>query len=109
MSFIHQVHTVPKKMDYVLYTIVDCPKYTALRDAYLLESKEVQRIFTEYADTFSFLSQKTGENITTMYDIYEIYDALNIERQHNKSLVLSLYQFEQFYGIIVKWLAFFSF
>lgn len=81
------VHTVPKKLDYVLYSIVECPKYAALRETYLNESKEVQRIFTEYADTFSFLSQMTGGNITTMYDVYKVYDTLNVERHQNKSLV----------------------
>lgn len=81
------MHTIPKDIDYVLYTIVDCPKYTALRDAYLNQSEEVQRIFTEYANTFSFLSRKTGKNITTMYDVYQIYDTLMIERQRNIPLV----------------------
>lgn len=82
------VHTVPKSLDYVLYSIVECPKYAVLRETYLNESKEVQRIFTENANTFLFLSQMTGGNISTMFDVYKVYDTLNIERHHNKSLVL---------------------
>lgn len=79
------VHTMPKKLDYVLYSIVDCPKYAVLREAYLNESKEVQRIYTEHANIFTFLSQKTGANITTMYDVYKVHDTLSIEKRHNIS------------------------
>lgn len=51
------------------------------------QSKEVQRIYTEYADLFPYLSRMTGLNITTITDVYWLYNTLEIERDTNKTLV----------------------
>lgn len=49
------------------------------------ESKEVQRIYTEYADLFPYLSKMSGLNITTITDVYWLWNTLDIEREQNKS------------------------
>lgn len=81
------VHTVPKKFDNVLYAYADCPKYKALYDEYMKQSAEVNRIYTEHADLFPYLSEKCGANITTITDVYWLYNTLDIERYQNKSYV----------------------
>lgn len=53
------------------------------------ESKEVQRIYTDYADLFPYLSEMSGLNITTITDVYWLYNTLEIERDTNKTWVLS--------------------
>lgn len=80
------VHTVPQNLDYVLYASKECPKYQVVYDQYLNDSPEVQRIHTEYADLFPFLTKMSGANITTITDVYWLYNTLHIERDHNKSL-----------------------
>lgn len=80
------VHTVPQSLDYVLYASKYCPKYQVVYDKYLNDSPEAQRIHTEHADLFPFLTEMSGANITTITDVYWLYNTLDIERDHNKSL-----------------------
>lgn len=80
------VHTIPQSMDYLLYAGKKCPKYDATLKKYLKESPEVQRIYSEYADLFPYWSKKSGGNITTITDVYWLYNTLHIEQDHNKSL-----------------------
>lgn len=77
------VHTVPKDQDYILYGGKDCPKYFDALEKYLKESAEVQRIYTEYADVFSELSEKSGMNITKLSDVYSLHKVLFTEKKHN--------------------------
>lgn len=81
------VHTVPIKQDYILYAKWEhCPKYQSLLAKHLNESAEVQRIYTEYADLLSYLSDKSGLNTTKLPEVAQIYKTLFIERCHNKTL-----------------------
>lgn len=79
------VHTIPGSLDHVLAAGQDCPKYKAIYNKYMEESKEVQRIYTEYADLFPYLSKMSGLNITTITDVYWLWNTLDIEREQNKS------------------------
>lgn len=81
------VHTVPSKQDHILSAGKECPKYKATYDRYMKESEEVQRIYSEHAELFTFLSQHSGMNITTITDVYWLYNTLQIERDSNKTLV----------------------
>lgn len=81
------VHTVPQRFDHVLFAGKTCPKYKAAYAEYMNKSLEVQRIYAEYSELFSFLTEKSGMNITTITDVYWLYNTLHIERDHNKSLV----------------------
>lgn len=65
-----------------------CPKYKELFATYMKQSKEVQRIYTEYADLFPHLSQMSGLNITTITDVYWLYNTIEIERDTNKTYVI---------------------
>lgn len=80
------VHTVPQSLDNVLSASRDCPKYSAAFEQYLKDSPEVQRILSEYANLFSHLSEMSGANVTTITDVYWLYNTLHIEKDHNKSL-----------------------
>lgn len=51
------------------------------------QSEEVQRIYSEYADLFPYLSRMSGLNITTITDVYWLYNTLEIERDTNKTWV----------------------
>lgn len=79
------VHTVPKTLDHILSASRVCPKYKSLFATYMKESKEVQRIYTEYANLFPHLAAMSGLNITTITDVYWLYNTLEIERDTNKT------------------------
>lgn len=81
------VHTLPRKLDNIIAIENNCPKYADLKARYLKESKEVKRIFTEYADLISYWSQKCGSSLKSTYDIYWLYNTLDIEREQNKRFV----------------------
>lgn len=82
------VHTMPRKSDYLIAIETDCPKYKYLCEKYINESKEYQRIFTEYADLMKYWSQTSGFNLKTTYDIYQLHNILSIEKEQNKRFVL---------------------
>lgn len=81
------VHTIPKSLDHILSAGRECPKYKFLYENYMKEAKEVQRIYTEYADIFPYLTRMSGLNITTITDVYWLYNTLDTEREQNKTLI----------------------
>ncbi|XP_031636576.1 prostatic acid phosphatase-like [Contarinia nasturtii] len=64
----------------------ECAKYYVEVQKYMDESSEVRRIYTEYADHFAYWSKMCGLNITTIDDVYVLYNTLVVETEHNKSL-----------------------
>lgn len=81
------VHTIPRNQDYMIAIKNNCPKYKQLIAKYLNESKELQRIFTEHADEIALWSEKSGVNLTSTYDIYWLYNTIDIEKEQNKRFV----------------------
>ncbi|XP_031639554.1 prostatic acid phosphatase-like [Contarinia nasturtii] len=80
------VHTMPILLDHVLSHDSKCPKYDEALQKFLKESTEIQQIYTKYADKFEYWSRMTGENITTIFDAYELYGIFYIETMQNKTL-----------------------
>lgn len=87
------IHTVPFSKDYILAANTTCPKYDDLYKKYMAESPEVQRIYTEYGPLFKYLSRMAGQNVSTITDIYFLFDALNIEKEQHKPLVRNFLPF----------------
>lgn len=65
----------------------DCPKYNDEIRKYLIESSELQRIYTEYAHLFTYWTEMCGLNISTTGDVYRLHDTLQVEKENNKTLV----------------------
>lgn len=83
------VHTVPRNLDHIIAIEQNCPKYKYLLAKYTNNSDERQRIFTEYADLIAYWSKMSGQNITSTYDIYWLFNTLDIEREQNKRFVFN--------------------
>lgn len=81
------VHTVPRDLDYVVASEKKCPAYDKAFEQYTKESKEVQRIYTEYANLFPYWSIMCGSPIKTIQNAYYLHNTLMIERDRNKTLV----------------------
>lgn len=77
------VHTVPKHLDYVLFVGKDCPKFNVAVQEYFNRSREVQRIYSEYAELFTYWSKMCGSKIKTIDDVYKLHKTLEVERDRN--------------------------
>lgn len=65
----------------------DCPKYEQLLAKYAQESPEVKRIYVEHADQIAYWSEMSGKSLSTTFDIYWLFNTLDIEREQNKTFV----------------------
>ncbi|XP_031627084.1 prostatic acid phosphatase-like isoform X3 [Contarinia nasturtii] len=80
------VHTIPLNLDYVLRGSSNCPRYSAALKKYESESPEVLRIFEENKENILYWSKMCGSNLTTIDDLYCLYDVLLVQSFHNKTL-----------------------
>lgn len=72
------VHTIPVKLDYVLMANKFCPRYNYELKR-LLKSPEMERINKANAKLYAYLSENTGDNISSFKSVEHLYDCLYIE------------------------------
>lgn len=72
------VHTIPLNSNKKL-----CEKHDAAYEKYMTESPEMQKIYTEHANLFTHLTEKSGEDIETISDVYYLFNTLSIEKSRN--------------------------
>lgn len=73
-----------EKDDAVLYGI-SCPNYAKLYDE-VQNSPEVLAEYSEYSETFSYISEHSGLNVTTFSDVYDLYFGLSTEEEYGLKL-----------------------
>lgn len=73
-----------EKDDPELYGI-SCPTYLTEYEA-VHQSPEVLAEFQEYADTFSYVSEHSGLNVTRFQNIYDLYFGLSTEEEYGLKL-----------------------
>ncbi|XP_029942979.1 lysosomal acid phosphatase-like [Salarias fasciatus] len=77
------VHTVPQDQDRLLiFPQKDCPRYSQLMNE-TKHTEEVQNITAEYQDFIEFVSNKSGQNNTSVENVLTVQDALFCESCHN--------------------------
>ncbi|XP_076183775.1 prostatic acid phosphatase isoform X2 [Ptiloglossa arizonensis] len=79
------VHTIPVDMDNVLYAKKYCPRYNYEYEK-VLKSPEMKRIDEENKYLYAYLTEKSGNNISSLKTVLELYDVLFIENLYNKTL-----------------------
>lgn len=72
------VHSIPLNSNEKL-----CEKHEAAYEKYLTESPEIQKIYSDHANLFQHLTEKSGEDIETISDVYYLYNTLSIEKSRN--------------------------
>lgn len=77
------VHSIPLDLDYIIHAGRQCPKYDAAFNQFVMESTEVQEIYAKYGETFTYLSEKCGKNLTTFNDILGLYKTFYMENLRN--------------------------
>ncbi|KAJ6635615.1 Testicular acid phosphatase like [Pseudolycoriella hygida] len=63
-----------------------CEKHDAAYEKFLTESPELQKIYREHADFFTHLTEKSGEDIETVSDVYYLHNTLSIEKSRHLAL-----------------------
>lgn len=81
------VHTVQRNLDHVLAVGKPCANYTAAYNTYVKESLEVQRMHREYTHLLKYWPEMSGANISTIPEVQWLYNTLEIEHHHNKTLI----------------------
>ncbi|XP_031845966.1 prostatic acid phosphatase [Nomia melanderi] len=79
------VHTIPEDKDYVLAAKKYCPKYD-LELEKVMNSAEMKRIDEENEKIYAYLTEKTGNKISSLRTVEQIYNVLFIESIYNKTL-----------------------
>jgi hypothetical protein len=72
------VHTVSGKEDYLLRQSKYCPRYDYELQK-LLTSAQFVRINKENTKLYAYLSEKAGDEISSLKDVEHLYDILYIE------------------------------
>lgn len=79
------VHTIPEDKDNVLAAKKYCPRYDyELRK--VLNSPELKKIEKENKKLYAYLTEKTGNKISSLRSVEQLYDTLFIENLYNKTL-----------------------
>jgi lysosomal acid phosphatase len=78
------VHTVPETQDSLLAS-AKCPRASELL-AEVLASPELSETNGKYEWLYKYLTENTGENVTTPSKLNDVYDTLYVEQVHNKTL-----------------------
>ncbi|XP_060531997.1 venom acid phosphatase Acph-1-like [Cylas formicarius] len=75
---------VPERYDAVLYG-TSCPTYKT-EYASVQQSDEVQEEYKTYKDTFDYIAENSGLNVTTYEDVYNLYFGLSTEEEFGLAL-----------------------
>lgn len=78
------VHTIPWKLDHILTTGKHCPSYEDALQKYIKDCPEINRFFNEYADLFDHWTQESGREVSSISDVFQLYNTLITEKEHNK-------------------------
>ncbi|XP_020298442.1 prostatic acid phosphatase-like isoform X2 [Pseudomyrmex gracilis] len=79
------VHTVPIELDYILRASKRCPRYDYELEK-VLTSPEMKRINKKNAKLYAYLTEHSGEEISSLQKVEYLYNILYIENLYNKTL-----------------------
>ncbi|KAK9302294.1 hypothetical protein QLX08_005717 [Tetragonisca angustula] len=79
------VHTIPEDKDNILAAKKYCPRYDYELKK-VLNSPEIQKINKENERLYAYLTEKTGNKISSLRSVEQLYDILFIENLYNKTL-----------------------
>ncbi|CAH1159469.1 unnamed protein product [Phaedon cochleariae] len=74
----------PTNRDEVLIGI-NCPKYVQLYEEHNQKPK-LQADFQQHKDTFEYISKNTGLNVTSFYEVYNLYFGISTEEEWGHKL-----------------------
>lgn len=94
------VHTIPEDLDYVLAAKKYCPRYDYEVEK-VLNSPEIKKIDKENEKLYAYLTEKTGNKISSVRSVEHLYDTLFIEVNCYSTLYSLLGQYLVFTEILL--------
>ncbi|KAL6421287.1 hypothetical protein ACFW04_011891 [Cataglyphis niger] len=79
------VHTIPEKQDYVLKASKYCPRYNYELEK-VLTSPKMKRINKANAKLYAYLTENSGNKISSLEEVNQLYNILYIQNLYNKTL-----------------------
>lgn len=79
------IHTVPEKEDAILAQEKPCAKYSQLFQE-VIEGEPFNTTLDKYKEQMEYFSKNSGDNITTLEELMDLYDTLYIENLYNLTL-----------------------
>lgn len=74
------VHTQPKIDDPILETDKPCANYNALHES--IDQIAYAQLRNQFEPLFKYIEENSGEKITALSDLLELYETLNTEKMH---------------------------
>ncbi|XP_075209853.1 prostatic acid phosphatase-like [Lycorma delicatula] len=79
------VHTVPEHLDSILAMGAPCPKYN-LESKRVMELPQIVDLMASFNDLLEYLTEHTGEKVTDLVKVQNIWSTLHIETLHSYKL-----------------------
>lgn len=77
------IHSIPQKMDHILYAGKKCERYNQAMTEYL-QSTEHTDLLAKYKNLFTYLEENSGREVRSFEDVEMLYNTLWIENLKNK-------------------------
>lgn len=78
------VHTIPENLDHVLAGKRNCPEYDLENNLYL-HSDEFKQIMDKFSNLTDYLTEWSGNDMTTLPEIRTLYGTLLVQEIYNKT------------------------
>lgn len=78
------VHSIPKKMDYLINAEKGCHRYIEALNEHE-NSAEIKALKEQHQELFKYLEKHSGQPIPTLKHLKELYETLEIENHFNKT------------------------
>lgn len=80
------VHSLPRKVDYLIQPEIACDRYINARAEYE-NTSEIRALKEQNQALFEYLEEHTGQPVRTLEHIRDIYETLEVENDSNKTYV----------------------
>lgn len=77
------VHIIPWEMDHVLGGGRPNPRFEAAKEKYLNEDPAIQKTLADHSETFKHLTEKCGEDIESIDDLFYLHNVLSFQKKRN--------------------------
>lgn len=79
-------HSIPRKVDHIIYAEMACPRYVIARALYEA-SPEIKILKKQNRPLFKYLEEHTGKPVRKLEEFRKVCDTLDVELRSNKTCV----------------------
>lgn len=79
------VHTIPVIEDHMFLRLAPCPRFNEISEQFLKQSELARDTYAKVTEFYPILSERSGLNITTILETFNLFNTLYVEHLHNKT------------------------